>query len=209
MGLALADEAWRKGRGRFAADGVPSFNLLPARYLPRPLPIRPVTVFLALLLLGVVALDAGGRVDILSTEVATLSANLVEIQDQERQQRLALNATRGIEKDIAAIDLLIQRLEPNVTNLANELEITLERLETITEIALAPNFSLASFVQQGEDFALNGTASSYEDVLGYMENLRASGLFSGVRLQQVTASPEGVSFQAKVLVPSTQDGELQ
>ena len=220
LGLALADGVRPKVRRRNTADRLPSFNLLQARHLPRPLPVRPLAVFIGLLLLGAVALNFGGRVDTLSAEVAALSARHTNMQREERQHRLTLLRAGDTEADIQAIDRLTQDLESHLADLEGEMDTTLDWLETLTERSLPPDVALSSLVQQGGALDLMGKASSYQNVLRYIENLRASGLFSDVTLQEATASGFGsapqstqqarielVSFQVKAVVSSIQDEE--
>lgn len=209
LGLALADQARTKARGKVSVHGVPSVNLLPERYLPRSLPIKPIAVFVALFLLGTVAFNVAPQVDSVSNEVAALSASLTEVQLQQRQQRLVLGSTRVIEVDTQAAQHLSQGLESNLAGLEGDLEVLLEQLETLTSTALPPNVVLSSLKQLGDGFALTGTASTYEDVLQYTANLRTSDPFGVVWIKQASGKADGgtVSFQVSASVAFPQETE--
>ncbi|MEE9249012.1 MAG: pilus assembly protein PilM, partial [Dehalococcoidia bacterium] len=209
LGLALADQARTKARGKVSVHGMPSVNLLPERYLPRPLPIMAVAVFVALLLLGTVAFNITPQVDSVSNEAVVLSASLTEVQRQQRQQRLLLASTRAIEEDTQAAQQLSQGLVSNLAGLDGDLEVLLEQLETLTSTALPPNVRLSTLKQIGEGYALTGTASTYEDTLQYTANLRTSDPFGAVWIKQAAGNADGgtISFQVTAGVAFPQETE--
>ena len=219
VGLALAEESRSRARSKIPAKGIPTINVLPARHLPRRLPVRHAAVFLGLMLLVAVAVNVGERVDGVSAEVAVVSDRLTRLQAQERQQRLLSGRAQSIEAQIRVIGGLAQNLEADLTRFDSELKVTLERLETLTGSALPPNVTLSSFVQQAGGYGIGGTAPSYEDALQYMKNLRASGLFRDAKILQASqadldleqAAPEqllsAVSFQGKVELQSGESGD--
>ena len=208
LGLALTDGARRSGRGKSAALAVPTLNLLPKRYLPRPLPVRPIAVVVGLVLLGLLAFAAGNQADSKAGEAVALSAQLDRLHLQERQLTLDRRIGQGIEKDTAVAAGLTMALEGQLADLEVEIGTLMARLEMLTEGALPSGVTLSGVAQRGDSFSLTGTAASYEDALDYMTNLRASSLFIDASLQEVTSSgggrsdPQGqdiqtASFQAK------------
>ena len=212
LGLVMADQVRTRSLDRSDSDALPSFNLLPERYLPRRLPLRPIAAFAGLLLLGALAFYSGERVSSISTdEVAPLSASVASLQRQERLQRLALSnaAAQGISSQ--TLQQFSAALTSTQAGLQDDLDLMLTRLDLLTTRGLPADVSISSISQLGDHFALSGTASSYSAVLTYMENLRSSYLFEGVRLQQTvslgsSASPDArnISFQAKVLISPSQ-----
>ncbi len=217
LGLALTDGARRSGRGKSAAGVVPTVNLLPKRYLPRPLPVRPIAVVVGLVLLGLLAFVAGNQADSKAGEAAALSAQLDRLQLQERQLRLNRGIAQGIERDTVVAAGLTVALEGQLADLEVDMGTLMARLEMLTEGALPSGVTLSAIAQQGGSFSLTGSATSYQDALDYMTNLRASGLFTDARLQEVTASGGGqsdpqrqgivtVAFQAKAFT-AVSEGE--
>ncbi|MFQ5874792.1 MAG: PilN domain-containing protein, partial [Dehalococcoidia bacterium] len=211
LGLALADQAKSKTRLRDAKAGLATLNLLPARHLPRPLPIRPIAAFVGLALLGIVAFNLGDQVDATSAEADTLSRRMSGMQRQERQLRITLATRMSVEEDIQSLVQLGEALESSLANIQSDLQGQLVQMEMITRDGLPPTTSLSSLLHQGGQFTLSGTASSYEEVLQYIDNLRTSGLFAEVRLLEtaesgseaidpITGEPgtQIASFQAKI-----------
>ena len=212
VGLILAEEVWRRTRGKTTAYEAPALNLLPARHLPRRLPARQAAVFAGMLLLGAVAFQVSDRVDAVSAEQATLSARLSQLQRQERSQRILAGAAQATESQIRAAAGLTGELETHLSTFNDKLETALERLDVLTRTAIPPGVSVSSFGQQGNGYGFGGSSPTVETAIQYMKNLRESGLFSEAMLHQVTISgeegalgPEGellllVSFQASVEV---------
>lgn len=221
LGLALADAGRGKARAKAARNEMPSVNLLQARHLPRPLPLRPIAVFVALLLFGAVALSAQGRVDSLSLEVATLSARVESLKGQEREQRLATGHAKAVEEETRGLAQRTEALKAYLAQTEAGNTTLLSQLETFTERALPPNVLLSSLSPQSGGFALIGHGSSHEAIRQYITNLRKSGLFKDVRLIEVTDSRAGpdsvspqqqgtavVSFRANALLESEPDKTL-
>lgn len=208
LGLAMADAARGRARGRISPRRVPTFSLLAERHLPRPFPIRPVAAFIALLLLAVVALQAGKPADSLSQEASLLSGRLAQLKERQRQERLVLASARTLENEVLVLEGSAGALDSQKMDLREELGLLLARLKALTRDALPAGVALSTLKQSGESFDLTGHATSYNDALRYMSNLRASGLFGEASIRQATlAAPAGsgegasqatLSFTAKV-----------
>ena len=219
VGLILAEEVWRRTRGKTTAYEAPALNLLPERHLSKPLPAKQAAVFIGMLLLGAVAFQVSDRVDAVSAEQATLSERLSRLKGQERSQRLLSGTAQATESQIRAAASLTENLEAHLSSFNDELDVTLERLDLLTRTAIPPGVSVASFGQDGQGYGFGGLAPTVEAAIQYMKNLRESGLFGRAMLHQVTISdvsdaslgPDGepaspITFQASVKLP---DGELE
>ncbi len=212
VGLILAEEVWRRTRGKTTSYESPALNVLPARHLPRPLPAKQAVVLTGMLLLGAVAFQVGDRVDAVAAEQATLSERLSQLNRQERSQRLLSGTAQATESQIRAAASLTGDLETHLSNFNDKLDSTLERLDVLTRTAIPPDVRVSSFGQQGDGYGFGGSSPTVEAAIQYMKNLRESGLFTEAMLHQVTISgeeaalnPDGepvlpVSFQASVEV---------
>lgn len=184
LGLALSHRMGTRARRRAPATEVPPVNLLSERHLPRPVPTRLLATLIILLFLSVGAGLATDRLDATTSRAAQLSARLETVSAQERQHRLTLNQVKGLQEKTRAVEQLVQGLEANLTGLKGDMEALLERLGMITSQALPPGARLSNVSLRGDGFALSGTASSYEEVLQFTANLRASKLFYQVKIAQ-------------------------
>ena len=215
LGLALADEVQRSRRAKASAQRLPAPNLLPARYLPQPLPVRQIAVFVAIALFGIVAFNTAGQVDTVVAEQTALQGELTRLDRQVRVQRLNLAVQSGVQAETERALRLRGTLEAQLTGLEDHLDSLLERLNTLSGSALPTSVSLTSLGQLGNDFIMSGSASTYEDALVYTSALRESGLFGGVFIMQTSgssddegsASVSNVSFQAKALAPRSAETE--
>ena len=211
VGLILAEEVWRKTRGKTTPYEAPALNLLPERHLPRPLPAKQAVVLTGILLLGAVAFQVSDRVDAVSAEQATLSERLSQLQRQERAQRLLIGTAQATESQIRAAAGLTENLETHLSNFNVELDAALERLHVLTRTAIPPDVSVASFGQLGDGYGFRGLAPTVEAAIQYTKNLRESGLFTGAMLHQVTLSGEeaGLSPDGAPILPVTFQGSAQ
>ena len=205
VGLILADEAARKSRKRASKDDLPSFNLLPERYLPKPMPLKQVSIIVGLLLLGALAVNIGAVVDSRSAEAADLQNELDTIRVRERQHQLTLANLNRTVKDVQISGLLVAGTAAHLADMKEGLSTVLCRLETLTlsDGALAQDTALTTVKQEGDGFALSGNGLTIGDVLLYMQNIQTSGNFSGVKLYQVSAA-QTAHFQAKALNSTAQ-----
>lgn len=203
LGLALADRARTKARGKLPKQKAPSVNLLSERHLPQPLPIRPVAAFVALLLFAIVAFNTTAPVDAVVSTTAELSTRLATLQRQERLHQLSLSHARTIEKRTQAVNQLADGSESLLVDLQDQMYTFLVRADTLTQKALPPNVELSTFLLEGDSFVLTGTAYTYQDAFYYRENLRASRFFTNVNILQIMASETAsVTFHLKASVAS-------
>ena len=184
VGLILAEEVWRRTRGKTTPYEAPALNLLPERHLPKRLPAKQAAVFTGMLLLGAVAFQVSDRVDAVSAEQATLSDRLSQLNRQERARRLSSGTAQATESQIRAAAGLTASLESHLSNFNDELDAKIERLDVLTRTAMPPGVSVSSFGRGGDGYSFGGSAPTVEAAIQYMKNLRESR-----RVRQRYASP--------------------
>lgn len=216
LGLALADSARGRSRTRPRRGPATALNVMPARHLPKPLPVTPIAVFLALTLFAITAFNLGQHVDELRAESAALSVLLESQERQERQQRLASLRATVLERSIQATAGTAQALGSQVEGLQGDTQVLLDRLGTVASSAASGNVSLSTVATQGANLILSGTARAYEDVLRYAADLRGTGAFAGVAIvrmdtpgdtgdQAGQSTSQLITFQARAAIPLAQE----
>ncbi len=199
LGLALADSARAGGQGKATRSGVPSLNLLPPRYLPKPLPTRQIAVFLTLALFAAATLGLRAQVSHMSSEAAALAGRLDSMERGDREQRISLLRASSLEAKAKTAANTISTLTAHLEGARNGTESTMDRLDTLVSQAALPRVQLSAIGLQGNNFALSGSAATYEDVLRYADDLRSSGAFVEVRttrMDALAASGEGAGIGA-------------
>ena len=210
LGLALASQATAK-REIFGVKAVHT-NLLPERYLPRPLPVIPVVIFTVLLVLGAVAFTVAGRVEAKESEAERLTTGVERV---ERLYRLSRARAVKSYQDAEGLRNLVETVDSRLVGIQLQLQSLVTLAETVIDTALPPSVSIPGLAPLGDEISISGSAATYGDVLLYVENLRASGLFSSVLVQEVRGpgitgqqdGEESISFQLKLVVASTSDSE--
>ena len=222
LGLALASKA--KANAGMFAQGDPAINLLPERFLPKPLPVIPISVFALIFVLGVTAVVA-------TTSVSDVEAEAKELKDDVERNAGKFEAGERVtkkaheESQIAAG--FADKLQNRVTIVREDIADLIARLDVLVNSARPEGLSVPSIAPKGDEFLVAGAATTYEDVLLYAENIRNSGLFSEVIVEGVQG--EGIAgtagtaqagvqrtqldFQIKSVVPprvqeEEEDGEL-
>jgi Tfp pilus assembly protein PilN len=223
IGLMLADRARSKLGGNLADHKGLSVNLLSQRHLPRPLPIRQTAVFVGLLLFGVAASSVKPQVDAAMLEAATLSSRVQSLEQQARQHRMTTARVNSLEEQTEATKQMVAALETRLTGLDTHIEDFLARMQAIVQDAPPEGVNVVSVTLQGNEFALAGTASSYEDVIKYTSNLRALGprFFTHVRIlraevggsvEALAGAPQadggGIVFQVRAGIPFSEEQEI-
>ena len=212
LGLALASRATVK-RGIFGFKAVYT-NLLPERYLPRPLPVIPVAIFTVLLVLGAVVFTAAGRVEDKESEADMLTTRVERV---ERLYRLSSVRAMKSYKDAEGLRNLVNTVDSRFVGIQHQLQSLITLTETVIDTALPPSVSIPGLAPLGDEISVSGSAATHDDVLLYVENLRASGLFSSVLVQEVRGlgitgqqgGEESISFHVKLVEASTSDSEVK
>ena len=212
LGLALASRV--SSKRRISGDKAASTNLLPERYLPRPLPVVPVAIFAVLLVVGATAFSATDRVTDKESEADRLSTR---VERMERLYRASRARAVASYKEAEGFRDLVARVDSRLGDFQHQLQSLVSLTETIVDTALPPNVNIPGLTPLGDDITVSGSALTYDDVLLYVENLRASGLFSRVLVQGVRGTgisgqesgEESVSFQLKLSAVSASDPESQ
>ena len=114
-----------------------------------------------------------------------VAARVTNIQLQERQHRLTIGRAATIQKEADAALQRTQGLESQLADAKVEMDTLIKRLDIITTTGLPTGVHVTAVRWLGNEFALTGSASSFDLALRYAGNLRTSGLFDGVQVRQV------------------------
>ena len=202
LGLFLADQARAKAWDNSTEAIGPALNVLPARYRPRPVPVFPIAVFVGLSLLVALAVfiagpvsDATGKADRLSTTLEELKTTEQELFDPQGELRGQTAELLEAAQEVASLRFGLGELEVNVGSL-------LDRLTAITEETPPEDLELSSVAPGETGFTLAGRANSYNAVLEYVRNLRASEQFERVEVGPLTGpSQTSVNFIIIAYIP--------
>ena len=145
-------------------------------------------IFFVLILLGAAINPTTVQVEALVQQADDLTAALVPLRGEVRDRRTDVGLESTAKKELEDVNQQIAALETRVKDLDNEMVTLLGRLESITRTALPGGVRLASLAPGKGGFALNGNADSYDEVLQYAANLRASELFSNATIEEITGS---------------------
>ena len=215
LGLALADRARDRSGGQVSRRQWRAINLLPERHIPVRIPMGRFACLVALMLLAIAGINATARVDEVVAKATALSVRVGQLQQQDRQYRVALADASVAEQNNSKVEQFVTDLESGLAGLRGEVHGLVGRLDAFTGSAAATGVQLASVVPLGNGFVVAGTALTYEDALRYAGALRSSGQFSDVALSRVEASQyaeaggsesQAASFQVKVAIAPIADG---
>jgi Tfp pilus assembly protein PilN len=213
IGLILADRMRTKSGGRIRGQNLPAVNLMAQRHLPKPLPFKPVAVFMSIAIFGAVAFNMTPKVDSTVLEASSLATEVENLERQTRLRRLNLAQMEGVQEQIEISANLRARLENRLGSLESDVDDLLARIDAITIDARPFGLRVSTLSMQGDEVSLSGTALSYESVIEYTANLRDLGteMFSNVRVQRVASSVTAeagnpdvfVLFQVKATLPES------
>ena len=202
IGLFLAS------RSKESAKVIAAQNVLPERHRPRPLPVVPAAVFVALLGLGFLAVSTTGWVSGIAGEIDSLNIRLELREDQARAYRLAVATQNVVDQEIDAAEQEARELEDNLALLELEMDTLMSRLNDITSNADSSNVDLSQVVPMPDGFSVLGSAESYSDGLGYAASMRSSVNFEDATVLQVAEYiGERLEFTVAVTVPVPQTEE--
>ncbi len=189
IGLALADEAWsrKRGRGRRWAAA----NLLPGRHLPQPLPLQRLAFGGALVLLALLAFQLTGTVGQVEREEAALTQRVEQAQQQERQTRLVAARVLNLQQGMKSTETFIGGLESHLSAVDTQNDTLLAQLKALTAGKLPLGVQLSSVAMQSDGIVVIGTAPGYPEALQYASATRATGRFLEVRLMSAEVAQSG------------------
>lgn len=188
LGLAVAAR-------QHGGVALPSINVLPVRYRPKPFPWRPAFVFAGVLLMAVAAFVLGQALAEKAASVTSLSSQVDSLQAQMSQRRLQLLEVGNLQQEVEEIEGFSQQLDTHLEELAATRSSLIQRLETAAVSAIPAGVALNSANYGAEQLSLQGQAPSYTQALLYAKQLRESGLFHEVHLIQAQGMGEGITFQ--------------
>ena len=120
-------------------------------------------------------------------------------------------------KDAEGLRNLVNTVDSRFVGIQHQLQSLITLTETVIDTALPPSVSIPGLAPLGDEISVSGSAATHDDVLLYVENLRASGLFSSVLVQEVRGlgitgqqgGEESISFHVKLVEASTSDSEVK
>ncbi|MDO8579223.1 MAG: PilN domain-containing protein [Dehalococcoidales bacterium] len=190
IALALPNAATDKNQGLSAVD----FNALPEVYRPKRIsPVRilalPVAVVLAALILAIALV-----VNTNSEGLASIQSELTKTEQllkQRVQQKSELDAANGrLEKQINDIKIetsqstaAIGSLENQTKGLNRDLAVIMNNMPATTKVK--------SITLTGDVLTVTGRAPDEKELLAYVDNLSASGVFADVTVTSIARTVNG------------------
>ncbi|MFQ6027558.1 MAG: hypothetical protein ACE5Q6_08705 [Dehalococcoidia bacterium] len=215
LGLFLVDRASTARTSKNDDKSrMPYLNLLPERHLPRTVPVLQTAVFVTLLLLAIHPFNFPSRVDAKAQEAEIVASQLKRLQSQNQQRIILLSNERSTQNLLGTVNEEITALESRLDDFQIELDLLLARMQALTKAARPPTVDVFTVAPQGAGFAVQGIANEYTQILGYAENIRATGLFTGAKIVRVDDGTEqGPSrapspLEIAVLGPNAGEDEL-
>jgi Tfp pilus assembly protein PilN len=201
LGLAVAHRFRELSQGNLPAQRGMAVNLLPQRYSPKSLPLKPLALGMALVLLGLLAFGVlTPQVAAAQAESDQLASRLTNLERAERLQVLAQNRVSRFEEELALLRSQANNLDDHQLALRTEIQTLIDRLVTLSDTALPRGVEVSDLTRNAQGFAVSGTAFDYEDVIQYKTNLQNSGHFRRANILAVQARGSGVAFQLNALV---------
>ncbi|MBI4201858.1 MAG: hypothetical protein HY532_01915 [Chloroflexi bacterium] len=213
IGLAMAHYAPPSFLLRSGPPRLPSIDLLPQRYRPKPLPWGTAAAAGLLVLMAVATVPASSEVDLKSQQATGLAATVNTLEEQVRTRDLTAARINVARTRLADSGVYVSALDKRLTGLQDDSASILARMEAITGKASRYPLQLSSVFTQGGSFSISGTSVSPEELLAYTASLRSLNLFQSVYVTEVRSIPSTglsgfaltedaspVSFQVRAVV---------
>ena len=208
LGLFLADKARTKRWGDSDGTIGPALNVLPQRYRPKPLPVVPMAVFVALFLLVGLAIVITGPVSDKVGDADQLSLRRDQAQGEESTQLQIQVARLGEQRGFEEARQLAIGMESGLAQLQLSGDSLVNGLLAITEGTSRFGIQLSGVAPDEGGVALAGITDSYNEVFAYADYLHASELIEEAAILQLTGSSEGtVAFALRASVPQPMNEE--
>ena len=204
IGLAKADRAIGQPGGKISAGVVPTLNMLPQKYVGEQAAARPYAFLGVMVLLGIAGAAATSYIDGLALDAAVLERRIGVLDGEARITRLKEAQTKNAVQKLEKTETALDALDKHVAVLVSRNADLVARLNVITEEAVPEGLALSAVTQRADGFLLVGTAPDYATVLGYADNIRASGRFEKVRVSQAMLNDDGAAFQIELVAQAKQ-----
>ena len=194
LGVAAAHQNRRRAAGRCG-------DLLPERYRSRLIPLWPAAAVSVLLLLAALAFNLTIQAGDVSRDVDSLSARVETLEVRDRQLRLEASSARVLQEKTLRAEASTNAVRSYLGTVDGQVEFLTRSLDALAREALPPGLVLSNIAPVGPDLQVVGVAPSFEGVLEYAENLRASPYFAGAEATGAQApggaaqGPGRVSFR--------------
>ena len=183
---------------------LPNFNTLPEPYQPRQIPTNKlmaipaaVAAIALVALLGITIQDAAGRLQMTKSQMETTNFLLEKKQTEQTE----------LTKAVAELEKQLNNLGTQADSYSEALEVISQHGEDIDADldavvdSLVTQLDLGSLNHNGTALAINGSASSEQEVIRYARELFDTGRFSEVTIQSVhreSEASENVTFSLSI-----------
>ena len=187
MGLAFKELRSEKEEANFS---LVNFNALPEAYLPERFSIVRVlvpigiVVGIGLIILGLILIQGNrSEIEALRSQLTATESSVAQLQRE----------TTTLSVQIGPIEATADELNARVVDMERERAQISTDLSEIDRLA-GETITLSNVNHKGGSVTVNGRASDEDAVFRYADDLRKSGIFSGVWISSITGGDEGYSF---------------
>jgi type IV pilus assembly protein PilM len=187
IGLALKELRSEKEEANFS---LVNFNALPEAYLPERFSIVRVlvpigiVVGIGLIILGlIIILGNRSEIEALRSQLTATESSVAQLQRE----------TTTLSVQIGPIEATADELNARVVDMERERAQIATDLSEIDRLA-GETITLSNVNHTGGSVTVNGRASDEDALFRYADDLRKSGIFSGIWISSITGGEGGYSF---------------
>ena len=187
IGLALKELRSEKEEANFS---LVNFNALPEAYLPERFSIVRVlvpigiVVGIGLIILGLILIQGNrSEIDALRSQLTATESSVAQLQRE----------TTTLSVQIGPIEATAGELDARVVDMERERAQISTDLSEIDRLA-GETITLSNVNHTGGSVTINGRAPDEDALFGYADDLRKSGIFSGIWITSITGGEGGYSF---------------
>ncbi len=194
MGLTLK----KLSAGKESEPLVTNLNILPAAYRPEPISLTrvlsvPAIVIAVSLLFLLVALIQNASADISSFH-SQLNVTDQLLQQKSAQKQKLTAKIAELQETITTTETSGGNFAAAVAKLEKKSKMFNDNLE-VTVNSLSDNISLTSISHVNPSLTMKGRVPSEEEIISYLEELDASGRFSGITITSLQrTADDGMDF---------------
>jgi type IV pilus assembly protein PilM len=187
IGLALKELLSEKEEANFS---LVNFNALPEAYLPERFSIVRVlvpigiVVGIGLIILGLILIQGNrSEIEALRSQLTATESSVAQLQRE----------TTTLSVQIGPIEATADELNARVVDMERERAQIATDLSEIDRLA-GETITLSNVNHTGGSVTVNGRAPDEDALFRYADDLRKSGIFSGIWISSITGGEGGYSF---------------
>jgi len=187
IGLALKELRSEKEEANFS---LVNFNALPEAYLPERFSIVRVlvpigiVVGIGLIILGLILIQGNrSEIEALRSQLTATESSVAQLQRE----------TTTLSVQIGPIEATADELNARVVDMERERAQIATDLSEIDRLA-GETITLSNVNHTGGSVTVNGRAPDEDALFRYADDLRKSGIFSGIWISSITGGEGGYSF---------------